>query len=62
MKEWTDRNKVIYLPEALYDKLMETKMLYNRQSGISAVSIGSIVALLLHNDPLARKIFDKLYE
>ena len=62
MKEWTERNKVIYLPEALYDKLMETKMLYNRKSGISAVSIGSIVALLLHNDPLARKIFDQLFE
>ena len=62
MKEWKDRNKVVFVSERLFDRLMETKMLYNRESGIGKVSVGSIIELLLNKDELACRIFKKLCE
>ena len=62
MKEWKDRNKVVFVSERLFDRLMETKMLYNRESGIGKVSVGSIIELLLNKDELACRIYKKLCE
>lgn len=62
MKEWKDRNKVVFVSERLFERLMETKMLYNRESGIGKVSVGSIIELLLNKDELACRIFKKLCE
>lgn len=62
MKEWKERNKVVFVSERLFDRLMETKMLYNRESGIGKVSVGSIIELLLNKDELACRIFKKLCE
>ena len=62
MKEWKDRNKVVFVSERLFDRLIETKMLYNRESGIGKVSVGSIIELLLNKDELACRIFKKLCE
>ena len=62
MKEWKDRNKVVFVSERLFDRLMETKMLYNRESGIGKVSVGSIIELLLNKDDLACRIFKKVCE
>lgn len=62
MKEWKDRNKVVFVSERLFDRLMETKMLYNRESGIGKVSVGSIIELLLNKDELACRIFKKVCE
>ena len=62
MKEWKDRNKVVFVSERLFDRLMETKMLYNRESGIGKVSVGSIIELLLNRDDLACRIFKKVCE
>lgn len=62
MKEWKDRNKVVFVSERLFDRLMETKMIYNRESGIGKVSVGSIIELLLNKDELACRIFKKLCE
>ena len=62
MKEWKDRNKVVFVSERLFDRLMETKMLYNRESGIGKVSVGSIIELILNRDELACRIFKKVCE
>ena len=62
MKEWKDRNKVVFVSERLFDRLMETKMLYNRESGIGKVSVGSIIELILNRDELACRIYKKLCE
>lgn len=62
MKEWKDRNKVVFVSERLFERLMETKMLYNRGSGIGKVSVGSIIELLLNKDELACRIYKKLCE
>ena len=59
MKEWKDRNKVVFVSERLFERLMETKMLYNRESGIGKVSVGSMIELLLNKDELACRIFKK---
>ena len=43
----------------LYDKLMQTKLIYNRKRN-SKVSVGTIVALLLSNDTIVSEIFNRL--
>ena len=57
--EWFGNNKGIFIPEELYDKLMETKLIYNRKRK-SKVSVGTIVALLLSNDTIVSEIFNRL--
>ena len=57
--EWFGNNKGIFIPEELYDKLMETKLIYNRKRK-SKVSDGTIVALLLSNDTIVSEIFNQL--
>ena len=57
--EWFGNNKGIFIPEELYDKLMETKLIYNRKRK-SKVSVGTIVALLLSNDAIVSEIFNRL--
>lgn len=57
--EWFGNNKGIFIPEELYDKLMETKLIYNRKRK-SKVSVGVIVALLLSNDTIVSEIFNQL--
>ena len=57
--EWFGNNKGIFIPEELYDKLMETKLIYNRKRK-SKVSVGTIVALLLSNDTIVSEIFNQL--
>lgn len=57
--EWFGNNKGIFIPEELYDKLMQTKLIYNRKRN-SKVSVGTIVALLLSNDVIVSEIFNQL--
>ena len=57
--EWFGNNKGIFIPEELYDKLMQTKLIYNRKR-YSKVSVGTIVALLLSNDAIVSEIFNRL--
>ena len=57
--EWFGNNKGIFIPEELYDKLMETKLIYNRKRK-NEVSVGVIVALLLSNDAIVSEIFNRL--
>lgn len=57
--EWFGNNKGIFIPEELYDKLMQTKLIYNRKRS-SKVSVGTIVALLLSNDTIVSEIFNRL--
>ena len=57
--EWFGNNKGIFIPEELYDKLMQTKLSYNRKRN-SKVSVGTIVALLLSNDVIVSEIFNQL--
>ena len=57
--EWFGNNKGIFIPEELYDKLMQTKLIYNRIRN-SKVSVGTIVALLLSNDTIVSEIFNRL--
>ena len=57
--EWFGNNKGIFVPEELYDKLMQTKLIYNRKCK-SKVSVGVIVALLLSNDTTVSEIFNQL--
>ena len=57
--EWFGNNKGIFIPEELYDKLMQTKLIYNRKRN-SKESVGTIVALLLSNDTIVSEIFNRL--
>ena len=57
--EWFGNNKGIFIPEELYDKLMQTKLIYHRKRN-SKVSVGTIVALLLSNDAVVSEIFNRL--
>ena len=57
--EWFGNNKGIFVPEELYDKLMQTKLIYNRKRK-NKVSVGVIVALLLSNDTTVSEIFNQL--
>lgn len=57
--EWFGNNKGIFIPEELYDKLMQTKLIYNRKRN-NKVSVGTIVALLLSNDTIVSEIFNRL--
>ena len=57
--EWFGNNNGIFIPEELYDKLMQTKLIYNRKRN-SKVSVGTIVALLLSNDTIVSEIFNRL--
>ena len=57
--EWFGNNKGIFIPEELYDKLMQTKLIHNRKRN-SKVSVGTIVALLLSNDTIVSEIFNRL--
>ena len=57
--EWFGNNKGIFIPEELYDKLMQTKLIYNRKRN-SKVSVRTIVALLLSNDVIVSEIFNRL--
>ena len=54
--EWFGNNKGIFIPEELYDKLMQTKLIYNRKRN-RKVSVGTIVALILSNDKIVSEIF-----